>query len=133
MKQVMFYDKANDMVHGGLLTDEGNIICGCCGGIIPADEIGGEDNDTEIIKVYDFWVNLDEAICGDDLYGGAPKGVRETCEENIDLWLEESGKTIGPELKKQMIDYLADDFDENMTAEDIEIAMNDCIENNKNQ
>ena len=59
--------------------------------------------------------------------------VRETCEENIDLWLEESGKTISPELKKQMIDYLADEFDENMTAEDIEIAMNDCIENNKNR
>lgn len=68
MKQVMFYDKANDMVHGGLLTDKGDIVCGCCGGIIPADEIGGEDNDTEIIKTYDFWVNLDEAICGDDLY-----------------------------------------------------------------
>lgn len=43
MKQVMFYDKANDMVHGGLLTDEGDIVCGCCGGIIPADEIGGDD------------------------------------------------------------------------------------------
>lgn len=68
MDQVMFYDKANDMVHGGLLTDEGDIICGCCGGIIHANEIGGEDNDYEIIKVYDFWVNLDEEICGDDLY-----------------------------------------------------------------
>ena len=68
MKQVMFYDKANDMVHGGLLTEEGNIICGCCGGIIFADEIGGEDNNVEIIKVYNFWANLDEAICGDDLY-----------------------------------------------------------------
>ena len=64
----MFYDKENDMVHGGLLTDEGNIICGCCGGIISAEEIGGEDNNYKIIKVYDFWVNLDETICGDDLY-----------------------------------------------------------------
>lgn len=41
---------------------------GAVGGIIPAEEIGGEDNDTEIVKVYDFWVNLDETICGDDLY-----------------------------------------------------------------
>lgn len=56
----------NDWV--GLLTDKGDIICGCCGGIIPADEIGGENDDTKIIKVYDFWVNLDETICGDDLY-----------------------------------------------------------------
>ena len=59
--------------------------------------------------------------------------IRETCEENIDLWLEENGKTISPKLKRQMVDYLADDFDENMTIDDIEIAMNDCIENNKNQ
>ena len=59
--------------------------------------------------------------------------IRETCEENIDLWLEENGRTISPELKRQMVDYLADDFDENMTIDDIEIAMNDCIENNKNQ
>lgn len=130
MKQVMFYDKENKMVHGGLLMEDGNIICGCCGGIIPADEIGGEDNDFEIVKIYDSWTNLDEAICRDDFYA---ERVRETCEDNIDVWLEESGKTISPELKKQMIDYLADDFDENMTAEDIEIAMNDCIENNKNQ
>ena len=59
--------------------------------------------------------------------------IRETCEENIDLWLEESGRAISPELKRQVVDYLADDFDENMTIDDIEIAMNDCIENNKNQ
>ena len=59
--------------------------------------------------------------------------VRKTCEENIDLWLEESGRAISPELKRQMVDYLADDFDENMTIDDIEIAMNDCIKNNKNQ
>ena len=59
--------------------------------------------------------------------------IRETCEENIDLWLEENGKTISPKLKRQMVDYLADDFDENMTIDDIEVAMNDCIENNKNQ
>lgn len=67
MKQVMFYDKANDMVHGGLLTDKGDIICGCCGEIIPANRIGSKDNDISIIQVYDSWVNLDETICGDDL------------------------------------------------------------------
>jgi len=67
MKQVMFYDKENDMKHGGILTDDGNIICGCCGGIIPSDEIG-EEHDHQILKVFDFWVNLDEEICGDDYY-----------------------------------------------------------------
>lgn len=59
--------------------------------------------------------------------------VRETCEEDIDLWLEESGRVISPKLRRQMVDYLADDFDENMTVGDVEIAMNCCIKNNKNQ
>lgn len=67
MKQVMFYDKANDEKHGGILLDNGDIICGCCGGIIPNDEIG-EEHDHEIIKVFESWVNLDEEICGDDYF-----------------------------------------------------------------
>lgn len=68
MKQVMFYDKVNKVKHGGILTDQGDIICGCCGGLIPADEIGGENNDHVILEVFDFWVNLDEEICGDDFF-----------------------------------------------------------------
>lgn len=69
MKQVMFYDKENDMKHGGILTDDGDIICGCCGGLIPCDEIGDDEDCThKILKVFDFWVNLDEEICGDDYF-----------------------------------------------------------------
>lgn len=68
MKQVMFYDKTNGERHGGILTDSGDIICGCCGGVIPADEIGGRNDDCVILKVFDFWVNLDEEICGDDYF-----------------------------------------------------------------
>ncbi len=131
MKQVMFYDKANDKIHGGLLTDDENIICGCCGGIIPADEIGGEDDDHEILKVYDSWVNLDEAICRDDLPNDSLKGAREFCEDTINEWLEEKGWKISPELRTDMIDYLTTDFDEEMTFDDIEKAMIDCIENRK--
>lgn len=67
MKQVRFIDKENEVIHGGILTDEGDIICGCCGGLIPSDEIGPE-YDHEILEVYNNWMNLDEAICGDDLY-----------------------------------------------------------------
>ena len=66
MKQVMFYDKENDVKHGGILTDDGDIICGCCGGLIPADEIG-DDGDHQILEVFDNWVDLDEEICGDSL------------------------------------------------------------------
>ena len=64
MKQVMFYDRANKEKHGGIITDDGDIICGCCGGIISADLIGGGDNDYTILNVFDSWINLDEEICG---------------------------------------------------------------------
>lgn len=67
MKQVLFYDKENDVRHGGILTDEGDIICGCCGGLIPSDEIG-EEYDHQILEIFDCWINLDEEICGDALY-----------------------------------------------------------------
>ena len=66
MKQVKFYDSQNGVCHGGILTDDGDIICGCCGGVIPADEIG-EKHDHQILEVFDNWVDLDEAICGDTL------------------------------------------------------------------
>lgn len=66
MKQVMFYDKENEVNLGGILTDDGDIICGDCGGIIPADEIGGEDDDFVILKEYENWTNLSETILGDD-------------------------------------------------------------------
>lgn len=68
MRQVMFYDKENDVKHGGILTDEGDIICGCCGGLISADEIGdSEDCSHQILEVFENWLNLDEEICGDEI------------------------------------------------------------------
>lgn len=63
MKQVRFIDKENDVTHGGILTDEGNIICGCCGGLIEKEDIGITH---QILEVYNLWVNLDEEILGDD-------------------------------------------------------------------
>lgn len=68
MKQCMIYDKANNVSHGGILLDNGDVICGCCGGLIPADEIGGEKNDTVILKVFEHWIDLTAEICGDDLF-----------------------------------------------------------------
>lgn len=69
MKQVLFRDDENGVLHGGILTDDGDIICGCCGGLIPADEIGnGPECTHHIIKEYETWATLDEEICGDDLY-----------------------------------------------------------------
>lgn len=82
MKQILFYDKANNMKHGGILMDNGDVICGCCGGLIPSDEIGGKDDDHVILKVYNWWVNIDEEICGDDLFDreGEELGIQKESE-----------------------------------------------------
>ena len=61
MKQVKFKDTDNNMTHGGILLDNGDIICGCCGGLIPADE-QDTDHGFELIEIYDYWVDIDEAI-----------------------------------------------------------------------
>ena len=39
MTQVKIYDRTNKEEHGGIVTDDGNIICGCCGGLIEKKEI----------------------------------------------------------------------------------------------
>ena len=67
MKQVMFKDLESEEIHGGIMTDEGDVICGCCGGLIEADELEGDDRTHEILKVFPYWVDLDEAIIGDEI------------------------------------------------------------------
>ena len=39
MKQIIFCDIENKTEHGGILLDDGDIVCGCCGGLIPQNEI----------------------------------------------------------------------------------------------
>ena len=93
IKQVMVLDLENMEVHGGILIDTGDIICGCCGGIIEKDEViklsdlrneydpeisnsatNAQDellNDgyTHIIlKEFNDWMNLSEEICGSVMY-----------------------------------------------------------------
>ena len=63
IKQVKFHDKANDEIFGGLLCQEGvcdYIICGCCGGIIEAD-----DPDIEILETYEAWTDISDSIIGE--------------------------------------------------------------------
>ena len=57
MKQVKFIDKNEETnnVYGGILMDDGDVICACCGGVFEADDI-------EIIEEYDTWVDFTEAI-----------------------------------------------------------------------
>lgn len=61
IKQIKFIDNENDAIHGGIRLDNGDVICGCCGGLIEADEF---TEDCEVLEEFDTWVNLDEEIIG---------------------------------------------------------------------
>lgn len=63
MKQVKIYDIDNDTYHGGIMLDNGDVICGCCGGLLPKDE---KDETWSLVTEYKYWVDLTEEICGDD-------------------------------------------------------------------
>lgn len=58
-RQVIFRDKFEDDIHAGILLDDGNIICGCCGGLM-------EPEDFTLLRIYDFWANLETNIAGED-------------------------------------------------------------------
>lgn len=57
MKQVKFHEIGEDIEIGGILLDDGKIICGCCGGLFKPEEV-------EIIREYAYWVDLSEEIKG---------------------------------------------------------------------
>lgn len=59
MKQCKFYDVANETYLGGILTEDNEIICGCCGGKIYLD-----NEQYEIIEIYPNWVDLTDEIIG---------------------------------------------------------------------
>ena len=58
MKQIKFHEVGENIEIGGILLDDGNIICGCCGSLF-------EPEDVEIIKEYENWIDLSEEIKGD--------------------------------------------------------------------
>lgn len=62
-KQVKFKDLENNEIHGGILLDNGDVVCGECGGIQEAADRGST---WDIIKEFPTWVNLDNEILGDD-------------------------------------------------------------------
>lgn len=76
VKQIKFKDIENDVIHGGILLDDGNVVCGCCGGIHEKDEQGVT---WQLIKEYDSWVNLDGDILGDDAYTDDKIGSIRPC------------------------------------------------------
>lgn len=60
IRQIKFRDIVGDTILGGIQLDNGDIICGCCGGVFEAD-----DPDIEIIETYDNWVNISYEIIGE--------------------------------------------------------------------
>lgn len=57
-KQCIFVDDWKN-VQSGILLDDGNMLCGCCGATIEAE-------DFRLLKVYDYWIKLDEGAITDD-------------------------------------------------------------------
>jgi len=58
IEQIKFRDKESGLIHGGILLEDGGIICACCGGYIEPDE-----DSVEILEVYDDWIDFSESIC----------------------------------------------------------------------
>ena len=59
--QVKIRDVENGTIHGGIRIDNGDIICACCGGIIPADEQVIEYG-FELLKEYPVWIDFSDSI-----------------------------------------------------------------------
>ena len=59
MKQVKFHEIGEDTEIGGILLDDGKIICGCCGCLF-------EPEDVEIIREYKNWIDFSEESKGDE-------------------------------------------------------------------
>lgn len=64
-KQIILLDKedAPFQKHAGIMLDNGDVVCACCGGLLEASEQG---ETWELVKELD-WVNIDKEIGGDEL------------------------------------------------------------------
>lgn len=61
MKQIKYKDIENDVICGGIRLDDGDIICACCGSLIPVDEQDAEYG-FELLEEYDNWVDFSNEI-----------------------------------------------------------------------
>ena len=59
MQMVKFKDLESNTILGGILTDECNIICGCCGGLIERDDL-----QFEIVEILP-WIDISNEILGE--------------------------------------------------------------------
>ena len=64
LKQCKFYDVVTELTHGGILMENGDVLCGHCGNIIHFDEFT-DPTQYKLLEVYDSWMDLTETIIGD--------------------------------------------------------------------
>ena len=69
--QVKFWDGENYCF--GIMHGE-TVICSCCGGVFDIDTIleNAREDDCIPIKVFETWVDIGEAIKGDDAESATP-------------------------------------------------------------
>lgn len=62
VKQVKFKELDGDNENGGIMLDNGDVVCGCCGSIFPVDERG---ETWELVEDYEgCWTNISAEIIG---------------------------------------------------------------------
>ena len=61
IQQVIFEDLSEEpgTLMGGIMLENGDVICGCCGGIL---EKADEGVTWKLVEKYDNWVDIDAAI-----------------------------------------------------------------------
>ena len=57
LRQCMISHHDENLIHGGILMENGDIICLACGNLIPHREVG-KAKEANILKVYESWVDL---------------------------------------------------------------------------
>lgn len=62
-KQIRFLDLVDGRVYGGIMLEDGSIVCGCCGTIISPTLVGGSVY--RVLEVYSEWVDLSKEIIGE--------------------------------------------------------------------
>ena len=63
---VKLFDMENNVLHVGIVLDDGRVLCGCCGGTIEDDDIGTGDNCDHMITERLPWTPMSAFILGDD-------------------------------------------------------------------
>lgn len=63
MIQQIEFEDVDGTLNGGIMLDNGDIVCMCCGGLFLADE--QEEMGIKIIHIFPTWLNLSQEIIGE--------------------------------------------------------------------